>query len=50
VRRRSVWRGLAAVAAIGLVVAVLAGAGMILLYGQIWAQAPDPFVADGDPS
>ena len=42
-------RAFAALAAVALAVAALAGVSLILLGGLIAAQAPDPFVADGDP-
>lgn len=40
---------MAALAAVALVVAALAGVGITMLGGAISAQAPDPFIADGDP-
>lgn len=49
VRRQLLRRGLAAFAAVVLVVVALAGTFIILLGGAVSAQAPDPFVADGDP-
>jgi hypothetical protein len=36
-------------AAVSLAAVAVAGAGLIALSGAVSAQAPDPFVADGDP-
>jgi hypothetical protein len=49
VRRELLRRVLAAVIAVALAAAALAGFGFIFLVGAISAQAPDPFIPNGDP-
>lgn len=48
-RWQPLWRALAAFAAVVLLLGALAGSFFILLSGAVSAQAPDPFIADGDP-
>lgn len=48
-RREVLLRGLAAILTVALVAAALGGFGFIFFGGAISAQAPDPFIPDGDP-